>query len=86
MPLYKQKSFRSTSSITTFNADSTAVSNDDVPDELNIFFRNEAFFLPDGKTWDDLSDGEKKIARDRYRFDPMRPGMNQTLSGFGGMI
>ncbi len=82
MGIFNPKPFQSNA----FDRDTESVSNDDVPDELDIFFRNESYFLPEGKTFKDLTPEEQKIVRDRYRFDPMRPGMVQTLTGFKGMI
>ena len=58
--------------------------NDEIPrNELDLFFRDEAQFLPPGKTWSDLSPEELKIVRDRYRFDPLKPGMYQGITGIG---
>ena len=62
------------------------INEDDLPDELDIFFRDESYFLPEGKTWDDLTPKEMLKARSQYRFDPMKPGQYQTITGFGGMI
>jgi len=59
--------------------------NQDVPKELDIFYRNESFFLPEGKTFDDLTELERKELRRRYRFDPLRPGIYQGITGIGGM-
>lgn len=65
-------------------AEHTITTNDEIPkDELDIFFRDEAQFLPPGKTWADLSPEELKLARDRYRFDPLKPGMYQGITGIG---
>ncbi len=69
-----------------FDRDSQSCNQGDVPDELDIFFRSESYFLPDGKEFKDLTPEEQKIVRDRYRFDCLRPGMYQTLTGFRGMI
>lgn len=66
---------------TDANAHSVAT-NDEIPkDELDLFFRDESQFLPPGKTWADLTPEEQKIARDRYRFDPLKPGMYQGITG-----
>lgn len=58
----------------------------DIPKELDIFYRDEEWFLPEGKTFADLTEQEKADLRQKYRFSPMRPGIYQTLSGFQGMI
>jgi len=61
--------------------------NQDIPtDEMDIFFRNENEFLPNGKTWNELSAEEMQLARSRYRFDPMRPGVYQGITGLGPMM
>ena len=54
--------------------------------QIKIFFRDESYFLPEGKTWDDLTPQEYLKARSQYRFDCLRPGQYQTITGFGGMI
>lgn len=60
--------------------------NQDLPrDEMDIFFRNIQAFIPEGKTWEQCTPEEKKKAQDQYRFDPMRPGCPQGISGIGGM-
>jgi hypothetical protein len=60
--------------------------NLDIPKEMDIFFREESNFLPKGKTFDDLTEEEKKDLRNKYRFDPMKPGVYQGISGFGKML
>ena len=40
----------------------------------------------EGKTWADLTEKEKKEAQAKYRFDPMRPGVYQGITGFGNMM
>jgi len=56
-----------------------------VPKEMDIFFLSEDDFLPDGKTFAELTDVEDKKLRSQYRFSPFRPGLYQTLTGFGNM-
>jgi len=59
----------------------------DIPkDEMDIFYRNIEAFIPEGKTWDQLTPKEQKKAIDQYRFDPMRPGCYQGITGYGKMI
>jgi len=55
----------------------------DVPKELDVFFRSEADLLPNN--FDSLSPKEQLLYRSKYRFDPMKPGMYQTITGFGHM-
>jgi len=66
------------------NATSQAIETHvEVPKEMDLFWRCEAQFLPEGKTWDELPEGEKKILRDKYRFDYLKPGVYQGISGIG---
>lgn len=58
----------------------------DIPKEMEIYYINEDFFLPNGKTFSDLTPSEKKLLRAKYRFSYFRPGVYQTLSGFEKMI
>ena len=57
---------------------------EEVPKELDIFFKSEASFLPEGKDFKDLTPEEEKRLRSQYRFSPLRPGLYQTLTGMGG--
>lgn len=60
--------------------------NQDIPkNEMDVFYRDESFFLPEGKTWNDLTDKEKKEAKDKYRFDVLRPGCYQGITACGRM-
>jgi hypothetical protein len=58
----------------------------EVPNELNIFMRTEASFLPPGKTWNDLTPEERQEVELKYRFSSFVPGMYQTITGFGDSI
>ena len=59
---------------------------DEIPKEMNIFFRNEASFLPEGKTsFDELTPEELQLLKSRYRFSPFRPGIYQGITGMGPM-
>lgn len=58
----------------------------DIPKELDIFFRSESAFLPEGKTFETLTKEEREELRSRYRFDPFRPGLYQGITGMGDMI
>lgn len=53
-----------------------------IPDEFDIFYKDEASFLPAGKTFSDLTPAELNTLKSQYRFSPLRPGMYQCLSGF----
>lgn len=57
----------------------------EIPEELEIFYRDEREFLPEGKDFDDLTEAEKKKLRNQYRFDPLKPGIYQGITGFGNM-
>lgn len=64
------------------DADSCTVDTaGETPKDLDLFFRDEWQFLPEGKTWADLPPEEAKILRDKYRFDPLKPGLYQAISG-----
>jgi len=65
-----------------------AVSNNqDLPkNELDIFYRNINEFIPEGKTWETMTKEEKEKVRLQYRFDYMRPGQYQGITGLGKMI
>ena len=68
------------------NDDAVEKQSADIPKELDIYYRTEADFLPPGKTFADLTPEEREKLRNQYRFDPLKPGMQQTLSGFGNCI
>jgi len=53
---------------------------------LDIFYDPEVFFIPDGKVWDELTEEEKKLVQDRYRFAPFRPGSYQGITGMKGAL
>lgn len=53
----------------------------EIPKELDIFYRDEKEFLPEGKTFEDLTEEEMEALRLKYRFSPLRPGIYQTLTG-----
>lgn len=59
---------------------------DEIPKEMDIFYRQVSAFLPEGKTLEDLTPEELNKIKAQYRFDPMRPGIAQTITGFGHMI
>lgn len=57
-----------------------------LPTSMDIYFNSEASFLPPGKTFDDLTDDEKALVRSRYRFDSLRPGYYQCITGMKGAL
>jgi hypothetical protein len=57
---------------------------EEVPKELDIFFKSEASFLPEGKDFKDLTPEEEKLLQSQYRFSPLKPGMYQTITGMSG--
>lgn len=59
--------------------------NDEIPKELNIFYRNLQSFIPAGKVWSDLTPDEKEEVKNQYRFSPYKPGQYQSITGFGNM-
>ena len=64
----------------------TVPNNQDVPKEMDIFFRNEADFLPAGKTFADLTPEELTVLKDQYKFSPFRPGIYQAVTGVKNSI
>ena len=59
---------------------------DKIPKELNIFYRQESAFLPEGKSIKDLTPEQLAKLKVQYRFDIFKPGIGQTISGFGHML
>jgi hypothetical protein len=55
--------------------------NQDIPKEMEIFSRNEADFLPPGKTLADLTPEELETLKLQYRFSFFRPGIYQAITG-----
>lgn len=58
----------------------------DIPKELDIFYRNEADFLPEGKTFAELTPEEERRLKSQYRFSPLRPGLYQSITGFRNSV
>jgi len=67
-------------------SDEPVFNTEEIPKEMNIFFRNEQSFLPPGKDFKDLTNAEKERLKSQYRFSPYRPGLPQQLSAMGKMI
>ncbi len=59
---------------------------EEVPHELDLFYRQIYDFLPEGKTLKDLTPEEMKKIKAQYRFDIYRPGIYQAITGFGNMV
>ena len=57
-----------------------------IPKELDIFYRDESSFLPTGKRYEDLTQEETDILRQKYRFDPLYPGIYQGITGIGSIL
>ena len=55
-----------------------------IPYELDVFFRSFSSFLPEGRTYESLSDKEKVSVSNQYRFSPLRPGMYQGITAISG--
>lgn len=60
--------------------------NAEIPKDLDIFYRVESQFLPPGKTFKNLTPEEQETVRNKYRFDPYKPGIYQTITGYDFMI
>ena len=52
----------------------------DIPKEMDVFFRAEQDFLPEGKTFEDLTEVEKTELQNNYRFSPYKPGIYQGIT------
>ena len=60
--------------------------NKNLPKELEIFYQTIQSFIPEGKTWNDLTKDEQEEVKNKYRFAPLKPGQYQNLSGFSTMM
>lgn len=60
--------------------------NAETPKEMTMFYRTEYDFLPEGKTFKDLTPEELSHLKRKYRFDPLKSGMYQTITGVKGSI
>lgn len=80
MQLYEPRDFISGSP-----QENVVFNPEEIPTEMNIFFRSERSFLPSGKDFKDLTPAEKERLKHQYRFSPYRPGMYQTLTKLGAM-
>ena len=56
----------------------------EIPKELDIFYKAAAEFLPEGKTFKDLTLEEQNALIEKYRFSILIPGIYQGITGFTG--
>lgn len=56
-----------------------------IPDEEEIYWRDERYWLPEGKDFSDLTEEELRLLKNKYRFDPLRPGKYGGLTGISPM-
>jgi len=61
----------------------TVPNNQDLPKEMDVFYKALGEFLPPGKTFSDLTEAEKAEAMNKYRFSYMRPGIYQAITRIG---
>jgi hypothetical protein len=61
----------------------TVSTGQEIPHEMDIFYRTLASFIPKGKTWEDLTLEEQEEVKNKYRFSPLKPGIYQGISGIG---
>jgi hypothetical protein len=52
----------------------------EVPKEMDIYYKSESAFLPEGKTIADLTPEETRVLQNQYRFSPLRPGIFQAIT------
>ncbi len=58
------------------------LSNDEIPKgEMELYCRSESSFLPEGKTFADLTEEELKELQSKYRFSPLKPSTYQGITG-----
>jgi len=77
--MYSQKSFQPSLK----NPEKKVDTYDDVPKDMDVFQRSEEQFLPEGKTFDDLTRKELEDLKSKYRFDYYKPGVYQGITWRG---
>ena len=82
----RKKPKSKTKSPVTTSPDSAVDTNQEISKEMDIFFRTIQDFIPEGKTWDELTAEEQEIIKNQYRFDYLKPGCYQNITGFSNMI
>lgn len=60
--------------------------NQDLPKEMDIFEKLPVDFLPEGKTFADLTPEEARFLQSQYRFSPYRPGIYQAITAVGNVL
>jgi hypothetical protein len=61
--------------------------NDEMPKgDMDIYYRSEESFLPEGKKLEDLTPEELEVYKNKIRFSHMVPSSYQLISGMQGMI
>ena len=55
--------------------------NQDLPKEMDIFYKDESEFIPEGKTLSDLTPEELEDLKNKYKFSPLRPAIYQGITG-----
>jgi hypothetical protein len=53
----------------------------DIPKDMDIFYRDAREFLPPGKDFKDLTPKELEEVQNKYRFDCLKPGVYQGVTG-----
>jgi hypothetical protein len=53
---------------------------DDVPSDMDVFWRTESQFLPPGKTFEDLTEKEMTKLRNQYKYDYYKPGVYGAIT------
>ena len=67
--------------------DPSVPNNQDLPrNEMDIFYRTIYAFIPEGKKWEDLTPKEQAEVKAKYRFDALRPGTYQGITGIGSKM
>ena len=56
--------------------------NNGVPVEMTLWTQREDYFLPEGRTFEDLNAEEKEYVRNQYRFSYRKSGLYQTITGY----
>jgi hypothetical protein len=59
---------------------------EEIPEEFEIFYKDERDFLPEGKSFEDLTKEELEQLRRQYRFSALKPGIYQGVTGFSSMM
>lgn len=86
MPLLTPQPFQADVSDPT-QKDPPISTNSEIPkDAMDIFYRSESQFLPEGKTFADLTETEQEELRCKYRFDCLKPGCYQGITATGKMV